>query len=89
MTCKLAISKDFFTINKKKRWITNFYSRARVHLLRSYHDCVMTSSQTIIKDNSLLTCRIKGLRERSPSRVVLDNKLKISSRVGSKFPKIV
>ena len=49
VTCKLAISKDFFTINKKKRWITNKYSRARVHLMRSFHDCIITSSQTIIK----------------------------------------
>jgi len=77
VTCKLAASKDFFTINKKKKWITNFYSRSRVHLLRSYHDCIMTSSQTIIKDDSLLTCRINGLSDRSPTKIILDNKLKI------------
>ena len=49
VTCKLAISKDFFTINKKGRWITNKFSRARVHLMRSHHDCIMTSCETIIK----------------------------------------
>tara|TARA_B100000029_G_scaffold166032_1_gene162258 strand:+ start:1663 stop:2766 length:1104 start_codon:yes stop_codon:yes gene_type:complete len=77
VTCKVAASKDFYTINKRSKWITNFYSRGRVHLLRSYHDCIMTSSHTIIKDNSLLTCRIHGLYDRSPSRIILDNKLKI------------
>ena len=77
VTCKLAISKDFFTINKKERWITNKFSRSRVHLMRSNHDCIMTSCETIIKDNPNLTCRINGLSKRSPTRVILDNKLKI------------
>ena len=77
VTCKLAISKDFFTINKKERWITNKLSRGRVHLIRSNHDCVMTSCETIIKDNPILTCRINGLENRSPSRIILDRKLKI------------
>ena len=77
VTCKLAVSKDFYTINRKNKWITNKFSRARVHLMRSNHDCIITSSKTIIKDNSELTCRIDGLKSRSPSRIILDNKLKI------------
>ena len=77
VTSKLAISKDFFTINRNKKWITNKFSRARAHLIRSNHDCIITSSRTIINDNSQLTCRIDGLFDRSPSRVILDNKLKI------------
>ena len=79
VTYKLAISKDFYTINKRKnKWITNEFSRARVHLMRSNHDCIMTSSKTIVNDNPRLTCRIDGLKDRSPSRIILDNKLKIS-----------
>ena len=78
VTCKLAVSKDFFTINRRNKWITNFYSRSRVHLLRSCHDCIVTSSQTIIDDNPKLTCRIKGLEKRSPARIILDTKLRIS-----------
>ena len=77
VTCKLAISKDFFTINKKEKWITNKFSRGRVHLMRSNHDCIMTSCETIIKDNPFLTCRINGLENRSPPRIILDRKLKI------------
>ena len=77
VTCKLAISKDFFTINKKERWITNKFSRGRVHLMRLNHDCIMTSCETIIKDDPILTCRINGLENRSPARIILDRKLKI------------
>ena len=85
VTCKMATSKDFYTVSKKSKWITNEFSRGRVHLLRSFHDCIITSSKTIIKDNPELTCRIEGLYHRSPSRIVLDNKLKI--HVGSKIIK--
>jgi len=83
VTCKLAVSKDFFTINKKNKWITNYLSRGRVHLMRASHDCIMTSSRTVDKDNPRLTCRIEGLTNRSPSRIILDNKLriKINSRI--------
>ena len=45
--------------------------------MRSYHDCILTSVNTIIIDNPRLTCRISGLEENSPSRVILDKELKI------------
>lgn len=86
VTCKLALSKDYFSINKENKWITNKYSRGRVHLMRSKHDCIITSSKTIIKDNPMLTCRIEGLTNRSPSRIVLDKNLSspINSNIFSK-----
>lgn len=78
VTAKLAISKDFYTINKKKnQWITNQYSRGRVHLMRSEHDCIITSSKTVMKDNPKMTCRIEGLENKSPTRIILDRKLEI------------
>ena len=78
VTCKIALSKDFFTINKKKKWITNKYSRGRVHLIRSNHDCIVTSSSTVNADNPELTCRIDGLYRTSPSRIIIDKNLKIN-----------
>ncbi len=81
VTCKLALSKDYFTINKKYKWITNQYSRSRGHLLRSMHDCLLTSSQTILKDNSQLTCRINGLSDRTPTIAILDNNLKLNTNL--------
>ena len=45
--------------------------------MRSNHDCILTSVNNIIIDNSRLTCRIPGLEKNSPSRVILDKKLKL------------
>jgi diaminohydroxyphosphoribosylaminopyrimidine deaminase / 5-amino-6-(5-phosphoribosylamino)uracil reductase len=77
VTCKIAVSKDFYTINKKKKWITNNYSRGRVHLMRSQHDSIITSSKTINDDNPSLNCRIDGLKRRNPSILIIDKNLKI------------
>ena len=77
VTAKIALSKDHYSVNKKKSWITNIYSRGRVHLMRSQHDCIITSSKTVIEDNPTLNCRIPGLENRSPTRVILDRELKI------------
>ena len=80
VTCKLAVSKDLFSKNTKKKWITNSLSRGRVHLLRSSHDCLVTSYKTINHDNPLLNCRINGLKKRSPKLIILDKDLLISLR---------
>ena len=81
VTVKLAVSKDFFTINKKKnQWITNEYSRGRVHLMRSEHDCIFTSSKTVLRDDPKMTCRVDGLGNKSPTIIVLDRKLKITTK---------
>ena len=37
----------------------------------------MKGVNTIIKDNSKLTCRIQGLEDKSPARIIIDKKLKI------------
>ena len=51
VTAKMAISKDFYTNSNKKKWITNKFSRGRVHLMRSTHDCILTSVRTVIADD--------------------------------------
>ena len=66
---KMAVSKDFFTKNIKNKWITNKFSRGRVHLMRSCHDCILTSVKTIIYDDPKLTCRILGL-EKNPANLL-------------------
>jgi len=94
VSCKLAISKDYFTISKDNKWITNSFSRSRAHLIRSNHDCIITTARTIIADNSKLTCRINGLSNRTPSRIILDKELKVpvKSKIikdASKFDTII
>jgi len=80
VTAKMAISKDFYTKNRREKWITNNFSRGRVHLMRSSHDCIITSHKTVLDDNPNLNCRIPGLENYSPSRIILDKDLKIPLR---------
>ena len=77
VSAKIALSKDFYTNNKKGKWITNIYSRGRAHLIRNFHDSILTSSKTVIEDNPTLNCRIKGLEKNSPARFIIDKYLNI------------
>jgi diaminohydroxyphosphoribosylaminopyrimidine deaminase / 5-amino-6-(5-phosphoribosylamino)uracil reductase len=74
---KIAISKDYYSINKKSKWITNKNSQKITHLLRSKNDCVFSTSKTINKDNALLNCRIDGLNKLKPDLFVIDLNLKL------------
>ena len=74
---KLALSKDYFTINKKKKWITNEQSRKLSHFLRTQYNALLSTSKSINNDNSLLNCRINGLENKSPNLIILDRDLKI------------
>ena len=74
---KIAFSKDNLTINKKNEWITNSRSRKVGHLLRSRYDCIISTSKTINKDNSLLNCRIDGLDNYKPDLIIIDRNFKL------------
>ena len=78
---KIAISKDFLTINKKNKWITNSRSRKVSHLIRSKYDCIISTSTSINKDNALLNCRINGLNNLKPDLVIIDRKLKLKKNL--------
>ncbi len=78
---KIAISKDYFTINKKSKWVTNSLSRNRVHLIRSEYDAILTTSKSINKDNSMLNCRLNGFNNNKPDLIIIDLKLKIKKNL--------
>jgi len=78
---KIAISKDYLTINKKDRWITNINSRKRVHLIRSEYDSILSTSKSINKDNSLLNCRLNGFDKQKPDLIIVDLNLKIKTNI--------
>src|SRR5262249_18305722 len=57
--------------------ITGEAARERVHLLRATSDAVLTGIGTALADDPLLTCRLPGMDDRSPVRVVLDDALRL------------
>ena len=81
VTLKLATSLDgrIALGNGKSKWITNERSRIYAHRLRANHDAIIVGTNTVLKDNPQLTCRLKGMEDRSPVRIVLDGKGKIPS----------
>jgi diaminohydroxyphosphoribosylaminopyrimidine deaminase/5-amino-6-(5-phosphoribosylamino)uracil reductase len=74
---KLAVSADGKVARSDRRPapITGEAARARVHLMRSRSDAVLTGIGTVIADGPLLTCRLPGMS--SPVRVVLDGTLRL------------
>jgi diaminohydroxyphosphoribosylaminopyrimidine deaminase/5-amino-6-(5-phosphoribosylamino)uracil reductase len=76
---KLAISADGKAAGAggKRVAITGEAVRNRVHLLRAQSDAIMIGIGTALSDDPVLTCRLPGMAEMSPVRVVLDSKLRL------------
>ncbi len=55
----------------KPVWVTGDVARARAHLLRAKADAILVGRRTVEADDPELTCRLPGLEDRSPVRVVL------------------
>jgi len=79
VTLKIASSLDgrIAVASRESRWITGEPSRARVHLLRATHDAVMVGSGTVLADDPELTCRLPGMGNRSPVRIIADRSLRV------------
>lgn len=79
LSLKLATSLDgrIATRAGDSQWITGEAARRRAHLLRATHDAIVVGTGTALADDPELTCRLPGLVERSPVRVVLDRALRL------------
>ncbi len=80
VTLKLASSADgrIATVTGESQWITGPAARAHGHRLRATHDAILIGSGTALADDPALTCRLPGLADRSPVRVVLDRRLRLA-----------
>ena len=76
---KSAQSADGFVAQSpgKREWITGERARAHAHILRARYDAILIGIETALADDPLLTCRLPGLEQRSPLRVVLDSRLRL------------
>ncbi|GLQ06469.1 riboflavin biosynthesis protein RibD [Sneathiella chinensis] len=79
VTLKMATSLDgkIATKTGNSKWITGDAARRYGHLLRASHDAIMVGVGTALADNPSLTCRIDGLLDRSPVRIVADTRLSL------------
>lgn len=82
---RINLKKAFFTLktattldgrialaNGESKWITGPQARQMGHRLRATHDAILVGSGTVLADNPSLTCRLNGVEERDPIRVLLD-----------------
>jgi diaminohydroxyphosphoribosylaminopyrimidine deaminase/5-amino-6-(5-phosphoribosylamino)uracil reductase len=76
---KLAVSADGKAglAGRKPVAITGEAARDRVFQMRGASDAILVGVGTVLSDNPGLTCRLPGLFERSPVRVVLDARLRV------------
>ena len=79
VTLKMATTVDgkIATKTGESKWITGALAREKVHIMRSQYDAIAIGINTVLQDNPKLTCRLPGLENRSPVRVVFDSSLKI------------
>jgi len=77
VTAKWAMTVDgkIATRTFHSRWITGEKAREEAHRLRNEVDAVLVGTETVLKDDPLLTCRIRG--GRTPIRILLDRRGRI------------
>ncbi len=85
---KAALSLDgkIATETGDSKWVSNEKSRAYAHRLRNIYDVILAGSETILRDDPALNCRLPEGRD--PVRVVVDGLLRIpdNARVFSSSP---
>lgn len=76
---KLAVSADGKIASgtgASPVWVTGPQARSYGHWLRAQSDAIIVGVGTILADDPDLTCRLPGMADRSPLRVVLDTHLR-------------
>jgi diaminohydroxyphosphoribosylaminopyrimidine deaminase/5-amino-6-(5-phosphoribosylamino)uracil reductase len=79
VTLKLAISADGKAglAGRRPAVISGESARERVFQIRAANDAILVGIGTVLSDDPQLTCRLPGMFERSPVRVVLDEDLRL------------
>ena len=77
LTTKIATSLDgkIATQNQQSKWITSLQARQYANWLRSKYQAIMVGANTVKQDNPSLDCRIAGLQNLSPIKIVVSTNL--------------
>jgi diaminohydroxyphosphoribosylaminopyrimidine deaminase/5-amino-6-(5-phosphoribosylamino)uracil reductase len=75
---KMAVSADerIAGPDGETRQITGEVARGRAHMMRAEADAIAVGIGTVLADNPMLTCRLPGMADRSPVRIVFDSHLR-------------
>lgn len=76
---KLAVSADdkVALAGRRPVAISGDAARERIFQMRGHSDAIMVGIGTVLSDNPALTCRLPGMFELSPVRIVLDSQLRV------------
>ena len=83
-TLKFAASLDGrinFYPNTERKQISSDFNIMQAHKLRSQHHAIAVGIGTIIADNPLLNCRIKGLEDYNPDVIIFDNQCRVDKNM--------
>ena len=95
VTLKTAMSLDgkIATRSGDSLWITGKLARNHVHTIRNQVDAILVGTETVLKDDPRLTCRLKARDVRHPVRIILDrrNRIPLTAKVfkNSRSQKVV
>lgn len=74
----LTLDGKVATRNGQSQWITSPLARQWVHQLRAESGGILTTAETVIKDNALLTVRDVPLSGTPPRRIILDRNARLA-----------
>ena len=83
VTLKLATSLDgkIATKNFHSKWITSEKARQFAHYLRAQNDAIMIGANTAKYDDPMLDCRLAGLSDHSPKRIIITNNVDFDKKL--------
>lgn len=81
VSMKIAVSRDGYIGREGEGQvkISGELSMRKVHSYRAMCDAILIGSGTALADDPLLTCRLPGMADRSPIRVVVDRCARLST----------
>lgn len=81
----MTLDGKIATRHGESQWITGHVARRWVHQLRAQCDGILTTAETVLKDNSQLTVREAPLLGKLPVRIVLDRHCRLDPTITALF----